>query len=101
VLRKTAEVLQKNMRKQDIAGRYGGEEFLIILPSCSVENGLIIAERIRDQVENLNFTTDGLKITISMGLVGWDGENSEDLIKKADVLLYQAKDVGRNRIETE
>lgn len=99
VLKECADAIRQNIRSNDIAGRYGGEEFLIILPNCTFESGEKIAERIRKSIENKRFDIEGLRITISMGLTMWNGQNSSELVNMADSLLYKAKNNGRNRVE--
>lgn len=99
VLKECADAIRQNIRANDIAGRYGGEEFLIILPDCTFESGEKIAERIRKSIEDKEFDIKGLRITISMGLTMWNGQNSSELVSSADALLYKAKNNGRNRVE--
>ena len=97
VLKKVAETTKKTLRRSDIAIRYGGEEFLIILPHTDLDAAKIAAERIRKNIEKLN--VDGVKVTVSIGIA----DNSlsprlEDLIRKADQALYIAKRTGKNRV---
>lgn len=99
VLAFLADVLRKNVRKSDIIGRYGGEEFTIILPGASVKQAKEIAERIRSFVEKATFANKELKLTISIGVVEYDGGNAKTILNKADDLLYKAKNNGRNRVE--
>jgi len=101
VLAKCAESFRSILRKEDICGRYGGEEFLVILPDADLENGLASAERIRLAIENLAWEQPALKVTISGGICTLRGKkNAPYLIKEADDLLYKAKENGRNRIES-
>jgi two-component system, cell cycle response regulator len=102
VLRDTAATLQLHLRSYDFIGRYGGEEFLIILPGCDTPAGLQIAERVRAAVAATPVKFDGLAlpITVSIGLsstadVGFD---SGSLFAAADAALYRAKAEGRNRV---
>ena len=106
-LKQIAYVLQKTVeRSHDLAARYGGEEFAVILPSTDLKGGLIIAERLRTQVENLDLTSPKASIiqsiTISLGLVsiphGQKGITSKTLIDWADKALYEAKSQGKNRV---
>lgn len=97
VLKKVAETIRKTLRSSDIAIRYGGEEFLVILPHTDLESAKIVGERLRKTIEKLDI--DGIKITISIGIA----DNSlsprlEDLIRKADQALYIAKRTGKNRV---
>ncbi len=104
VLKKVSAIIKENIRKVDIAGRYGGEEFLIILPETNILPAFCLAERVRKGVEaydwNVLFDSkDKISITISGGVAEMDEENYIALLKKADNMLYLAKDNGRNRIE--
>jgi len=98
VLRMISDALRLNIRKVDVVGRYGVEEFFVILPETDLEQGLIIAEKVRTIIENLVFASNGLKVTISGGLSQWKYESVSELIKRADAFLYDAKHSGRNRI---
>ena len=98
VLVKVSEIIQENIRETDIAGRYGGEEFLIIFPQTNCKEALNTAERINLTLKAHKFDK-GFTLTISGGLSEWQGENAAQLIKKADELLYKAKNGGRDRIE--
>ncbi|MDF2606773.1 MAG: pleD [Bacillales bacterium] len=97
VIAKVAEIIKTTIRKIDIVGRYGGEEFLVILPNCNVEQGLDISERIRKNIEEAVFSS-GAKITISGGLKQFKDEGLDMLIDLADKCLYDAKRTGRNKI---
>lgn len=105
VLRRVADAIKSQCRSGDTAYRYGGEEFLIILPEQNLETGAAIAERLRQTVEKLDIlheakTPPGV-VTISLGLsVLEPGTNKtpETLLKKADNALYRAKENGRNRV---
>ena len=99
VLITTAQIIKNNLRNVDIAGRYGGEEFLLILPQTDLQNSLQVAQRIRLQIEQANFKQQDLKITISIGVAQYNDEDMEHFIKRVDSLLYLAKNNGRNRIE--
>ena len=105
MLKAIGEYLQKNLRSMDIACRYGGEEFLIILPDTSIENGLLVARKIKTGLSELRFNgtqTEVQPLQISMGVTAYQGEDESDsgLIHRADQALYQAKEAGRNRIVT-
>lgn len=98
VLRAIAE-LTRRRRTADIACRYGGEEFALILPNTPVDRALLAAERLRQAVADAE--VDGLKVTISVGLAGRPplmADRTDDLVKAADRALYAAKHAGRNRV---
>ena len=102
VLKKLAQTLRKNIKITDEVIRYGGEEFLVIAYRCDLEEGKILAERLRRKIENIRFNKRGLKfrITVSIGLSIY--EPQEDLltaIEKADKAMYKAKQRGKNRVE--
>ncbi|MBU4440228.1 MAG: diguanylate cyclase, partial [Firmicutes bacterium] len=99
VLIELVAVLTKNVRSDDIVGRWGGEEFLIILPETNLSDGLHVAEKLRGVVETYRFTTAG-QVTISLGVSAyWDDLTPESIVSRADTALYQAKENGRNRVE--
>jgi diguanylate cyclase (GGDEF)-like protein/PAS domain S-box-containing protein len=99
VLVKISEILKINIRDLDLAGRYGGEEFIVILPNASLEEAYKIAETIRLSIQDYDFNLDNHKVTISIGLAQYQIENAKSFINRADTLLYQAKKAGRNRIQ--
>lgn len=86
------------LRPSDLLARWGGEEFLVVLDEVTQDHALMVAERIRKQVEMLNF---GMPLTISVGIsyYGVNGITSEELINAADKALYEAKEEGRNRVK--
>lgn len=99
VLRELGSIIRKNIRKIDSAGRYGGEEFLIVLPETKKEQAFIVAEKLRNAVNKNSFPKAG-KITISGGVAEvTDGTKSyEDIIRSADKNLYIAKQSGRDKV---
>jgi len=100
VLEKISRVIQEQTRETDIAGRYGGEEFMVILPSVGLEGGIAFAEKIRKEMEAIKWEHDGLVTTISSGVAQYElGQSIPELIVRADGMLYKAKDNGRNRVE--
>lgn len=99
VLIKLANTFEENIRKTDAAGRYGGEEFLIVLKHTDISGAVEVIERIRYSIENLNWTYKDLKITVSAGVYQKNDEDASSLILKADHLLLKAKKNGKNRIE--
>jgi len=103
VLEKIAALIRRNIRDTDIAGRYGGEEFIIILPQADLSSAMVVAERIRNIIENAEMKESAgnvFAITVSQGLSSWEqGEDVHSLISRADEALYKAKENGRNRVE--
>lgn len=104
VLREATARMSVNIRTYDAVGRYGGEEFLIVLPGCDVCSGAARAERLREAVAMHPFdTSEGrLTVTCSLGVASTAGSNTFDcdtLIRIADAALYRAKHNGRNRVE--
>ncbi|MCD6258919.1 MAG: cache domain-containing protein [Helicobacteraceae bacterium] len=92
------QLVNQNCREIDFLGRYGGEEFLIIMPNTSREEAKEFAHRIRLVVQNHSFKIIG-KLTISLGLIEYrEGEEIKELFKRLDILLYKAKNGGRNRL---
>ncbi|ABO49190.1 diguanylate cyclase [Desulforamulus reducens MI-1] len=107
VLKEFAEILRRCSRGTDVVGRFGGEEFVIIIPFVSAERVALIAERIRQEISNFVFDegNSNLHVTVSIGVVtvkslvtSTTAEVAEKLIKKADENLYQAKNSGRNKV---
>jgi diguanylate cyclase (GGDEF)-like protein len=108
VLIDIAQILRNNCRQSDLAGRYGGEELIIFLPETDSPGALIIAERIREMIEQ-HQTVDGrgeiIQVTVSMGVVSLTGpelgkmDKNERIVQYADDALLRAKKDGRNRIE--
>jgi two-component system, cell cycle response regulator len=102
VLRETALRLRSNMRPYDQVGRYGGEEFLVVLPNCDLEQAANQAERMRHRLHATGMLVDGqeLQVSASFGVTISDGsERSPDVfVRVADEALYRAKANGRNRI---
>ncbi|MFN3412004.1 MAG: GGDEF domain-containing protein, partial [Exilispira sp.] len=101
VLSKVAQTIKNSLRNIDIVGRYGGEEFTVCLMDTSMDNATIVAERIRTNIENLEFFDSNIKITVSIGLSFFpeDGMVIDELINKADIAMYRAKNKGKNRVE--
>ncbi|MFH1855674.1 MAG: diguanylate cyclase [Candidatus Omnitrophota bacterium] len=105
VLRELSSILNKICRNVDIITRYGGEEFVVILPETDKDGAFYLAERIRRVVKNYSFSSAApdtvpgpVKITISLGVVSYPATASskEELLKKVDAALYQAKKDGKN-----
>ncbi|WP_160690805.1 diguanylate cyclase [Clostridium sp. C2-6-12] len=98
VLETVANILLNNTNDKGYVGRFGGEEFIIILPQIGIHKAYDIGEKIRNSIEKYKFNND-LKLTVSIGIKECKNESSVELVKNADDLLYKAKQNGRNRIE--
>jgi len=103
VLRTFARVAESNVRKQDIFGRYGGEEFLLVLPETPLSAALNISERIRTQIEQHDWQGKlRNRVTVSIGLTQYiAGESVLDLFSRTDTAMYMAKQSGRNQVVVE
>ncbi|MEI6054694.1 MAG: diguanylate cyclase [Lentisphaerota bacterium] len=101
VLLKLSDCFKSNLRKVDFVGRYGGEEFLLILPNTPLENGAYVADFLRKKINEISFTEKpGFRFTISGGVSGIEGKKDFiEMLTSSDKLLYKAKENGRNRIE--
>ena len=108
VLKTIAKVIRGQLREYDIAGRYGGEEFSILLPFTKIEEAKMVAERLRKTIEsrvidiskvNPDSEKKEISVTLSLGIYEMKSDdNDEDLLKKADKALYEAKNTGRNKV---
>ena len=101
VLRTFAEVLRETLRESDVAGRWGGEEFLLLLPGADEDGAAQLAERVRIAVAERGIPgRPGLNVTASFGVAEYAGEsNTEQLVAAADTALYRAKRAGKDRVE--
>lgn len=101
VLAAVGAALQTTLRDSDFAGRYGGEEFLILLPATSREEALIAAEKVRQAVASIKVASVDRAITCSIGVAVLpdDAGDASTLVRHADRALYSAKAQGRNRVE--
>ena len=110
VLKTIAKIIRGQLREYDIAGRYGGEEFSILLPFTKINEAQMVAERLRKTIEekvidiskvNPDSEIKKIKVTLSLGVYEMkESDNDEDLLRKADKALYQAKNTGRNKVVT-
>lgn len=103
VLKQFARILRDEVREIDRAGRYGGEEFMLLLPGTVLDAAVTFAERVRKRVEGHTFTFEGIQIrrTASFGVSAWPHprvSDCEGLMRAADEALYVAKETGRNRV---
>ena len=100
ILISLSHLVKKSLRDTDILGRYGGEEFFILLPNTELNDAEIYANRLREEIENFSFYIVK-NITISLGLVLIEeNEDIDDIFKRVDELLYKSKNSGRNRVSS-
>jgi diguanylate cyclase (GGDEF)-like protein len=102
-LRETGAFLVKNIRAEDFVCRFGGEEFVVILPTAAVEASRARAERLRSKIKELTVFHQGKSlgmITVSIGVAAFpgDGGSPKELLAAADAALYRAKREGRDRV---
>jgi diguanylate cyclase (GGDEF)-like protein len=97
VLHTVAEILTDMIGEDGYVGRYGGEEFVVLLPHYNIEEAFNAGERIRESIERYPFDHD-LKITVSIGIKQYQNGSYDQLVNGADALLYKAKQNGRNQI---
>lgn len=103
-LKEVAQVIKKQARIADVVGRFGGEEFLLLLPETDQEGALELAERIRQHVADisLEYASNGIQVTVSLGVFCYGGEpgvSVDDVLQRTDEALYEAKSRGRNRVQ--
>jgi len=97
-----ANTIKDCLRTSDIICRYGGDEFVVLLPQLPADRAVETAERLRSAIENTSFDVDGKKITttVSIGIATYPDEVliAEELLEKADLTLYESKKAGRNTV---
>jgi diguanylate cyclase (GGDEF)-like protein len=102
-LAEMGQVFRRIVRETDVVGRYGGDEFVIVLPETPLNGAMVIAERIRKKVEECEFVAQNLSIrlTVSLGVANCPKHTltAEGLIKKADAAMYRAKELSKNSIK--
>jgi diguanylate cyclase (GGDEF)-like protein len=103
VLSTVAESLRREARAVDIVGRYGGDEFVLVLPETPMEGAIVFAERLRQRIHAVDFAEGGEPwyVSASIGVASYPTEDvatSEDLIARADQAMYRAKHEGRNQV---
>jgi diguanylate cyclase (GGDEF)-like protein len=103
ILKSVSKIIHREIRNEDIFGRYGGDEFVIVLPAINLNNAEIVAEKIRKSIHNETFVFDtiNIKVTLSIGISSVDDsiDTIEAAIENSDSALYLAKGNGRNRVE--
>lgn len=105
LLTEVGQLLKKNVRKADIAARYGGDEFVIVLPNTPKEGAFILAEKLRDLIRENDFLVSQghrIRVTASFGLASYpdDGDSKLKVIQLADEAMYAAKDAGRDMVRS-
>ncbi|NOU53002.1 GGDEF domain-containing protein [Pseudoalteromonas sp. JBTF-M23] len=99
VIERVAQCLSQQLNNADIAVRWGGEEFLLVLPNCSQADAQKHLEQLRQSIEAMTFGKGALQVTMSFGLATWQAHcDFEEVLKQADVALYKSKHKGRNTI---
>lgn len=104
VLAAMGEILNEALRNSDLAFRYGGEEFIVLLPETDFSNALQVAERLRELVERKSaaflrgIASHGVTVSVGVAVFPRDGETRGELFKNVDDLLYRAKEFGKNRV---
>jgi diguanylate cyclase (GGDEF)-like protein len=100
-LRLFANLLRAELRAIDVAARFGGEEFAILLPATDVGGAVTVAERIRDYLARharVQENAGGPAVTVSIGVAAYGSGSGDELLKRADAALYRAKEAGKNRV---
>jgi diguanylate cyclase (GGDEF)-like protein len=101
VLAAFAQVMQTSIRQEDLAARFGGEEFILMLPGIALEQAAVLGERLRENLENLAIPGLKTRVTASFGIAQYRPDDTfETLVNRADEALYAAKTAGRNRVMT-
>ncbi len=99
VLKQIASKIQSNVRQEDMVGRYGGDEFVIVFSDCDGQVVRRVMERIQEEVNKLDFEV--CQLSFSCGVAVWNGESSEKLFERADAFMYDVKRSGKNNIKVE
>jgi diguanylate cyclase (GGDEF)-like protein len=101
VIKAFAECLSVNSRKEDLVTRYGGEEFIALMPNTRAFQGELFAERVRSTLADMDLLGNGNRLTASFGVAELAADDTGDgLLKRADEALYKAKENGRNQVVT-
>ena len=102
VLRTAVDRMRSRLRTEDLLGRWGGDELVLVLPDTDVHGAATVAEALRGLIAGTAISVDGQRVpvTLSAGVAEWSDEGVEDLLQRADAALYAAKAGGRNRVAT-
>jgi diguanylate cyclase (GGDEF)-like protein len=101
VLQAFATLLMENSRQEDLIARWGGEEFIMMLPGTSAKESTVFGERLRHRLEEMTLLDSGIRLTASFGVSAYQpGETSISFIGRADQALYEAKKLGKNQVIT-
>jgi diguanylate cyclase (GGDEF)-like protein len=100
VLREVAARIRARLRREDVCGRWGGEEFLVLLPDTAGDRAAIVAESLRAFVASKPIPAGAaeVRVKISAGVAEWSGESADELLRRADAALYEAKAAGRDTV---
>ena len=101
VLKRVSDVVRRNLRETDIVGRYGGEEFIVILPGTGISDAELVAEKLRIKIEGEKILDNRRDVTVSLGIASYPlhAQWQEELVERVDQALYVAKQKGRNRYD--
>lgn len=98
VLKRIATTIKESIREKDVVGRYGGEEFLVLLSHTNHEDLDLVSERIRKNIEELTWEYPNLTTTVSIGVTPCFSGNTDEVLHAADTLMYEAKNTGKNKV---
>jgi two-component system cell cycle response regulator len=100
VLRTVVDRMQSRLRQEDLLGRWGGDELILVLPDVGLDGALTAAEGLRETIAETEISVDGRRasVTVSAGAAAWNDDSPLELVERADAALYAAKAAGRNRV---